>query len=90
MVVSGGSASNQIGGTAAGDGNVIAFNNDIGVEIRDFGSLNNSVLGNSIYSNTLIGIDLDGDGVTANDVGDGDGVGSNNFQNFPVIFYSSF
>ncbi|MCP5092911.1 MAG: hypothetical protein GY949_18515, partial [Gammaproteobacteria bacterium] len=85
VVVSGGSNNNLIGGTDAGEGNVIAFNNDSGVEVRnDVGTLDNTVLGNSIYSNVQLGIDLGGTGVSSNDANDVD-TGANNFQNFPVI-----
>ena len=85
VVVSGGSNNNIIGGTGAGEGNTIAYNNDTGVSIRDFGSLGNSILANSIYSNVNIGIDLGTAGVTANDAGDGDSNIANNLQNFPVL-----
>jgi len=44
----------------------------------------NQITYNSIYLNTLLGIDLNNDGVTANDVGDPD-TGPNTLQNFPVI-----
>jgi CSLREA domain-containing protein len=53
----------------------------------------NSIRGNSIFSNGRLGIDLNpnvdtpltpGDGVTANDAGDGDN-GSNQLQNFPLV-----
>ena len=39
---------------------------------------------NSIFGNSAIGIDLLGNGVTPNDVGDGD-AGPNGLQNFPII-----
>lgn len=78
-------ASNRIGGTSAGQGNTIAFNAGNGVLV--VGSTNatgNSIRRNSIFSNGALGIDLGGDGVTANDPGDSD-PGPNNVQNFPVI-----
>ena len=39
---------------------------------------------NTIFSNTGLGIDLGGDGVTQNDPGDGDTI-PNALQNFPII-----
>jgi hypothetical protein len=74
--------SNMIGGIDPGSGNVIRFNGGDGVLVtRMFG---NAILGNSIFANTGLGIDLDDDGVTPNDPGDGDG-GANFDQNFPII-----
>jgi hypothetical protein len=80
-----GSSDNAVGGTASGAGNVIAFNTQDGVSITGPTiPINNSVLGNAIFSNGNLGIDLGDNGVTANDLGDGD-TGANNLQNFPVL-----
>lgn len=73
---------NTIGGTAAGAGNVIAFNGGRGVMV--YSGTGNSIRGNSIFSNGSLGIDLSPLGVTANDNGDSD-TGANNLQNFPVL-----
>ncbi len=45
---------------------------------------NNSILGNALYAGTAAAIDLNRNGPTVNDAGDGDG-GANGTQNFPVI-----
>ena len=74
---------NTVGGTTAGAGNKIAFNDSVGVNIGNQG-VGNAVLGNSITNNTLLGIDLSGNGVTANDAGDAD-TGANNLQNYPEL-----
>ena len=47
----------------------------------------NAILGNSIFSNDDLGIDLEGDGVTPNDPGDVD-TGGNNLQNFPELMFA--
>ena len=77
-----GTLDNTLGGTASGAGNIIAFNGDDGVFIDNTNT--NAILSNSIFSNDGLGIDLDPDGVTANDAGDGD-TGANNLQNFPIL-----
>jgi len=81
-----GGGNNQIGGIAANEGNIIAFNNEDGVQITDVGAspINNPILSNAIYSNGGLGINLSVDGVTPNDASDADN-GGNNLQNFPVI-----
>ena len=75
-----------IGGIAAGAGNRIAYNGWDGVEIS--AGTGHAVLGNVIYQNGDLGIDLGavlgGDGPTPNDPGDVD-TGTNNLQNFPVL-----
>jgi uncharacterized repeat protein (TIGR01451 family)/CSLREA domain-containing protein len=79
-----GNASNGtiIGGSGPGEGNKIAFNGSVGVNIAD--GTGNSILSNELFSNGGLGINLGPGGVTANDIGDGDS-GANNLQNFPII-----
>jgi hypothetical protein len=76
-----------VGGITAGAGNVIAFNSAPGIGIA--GGTGNTIRGNSIHDNASLGIDLNEDGVTANDLGDGDS-GSNDLQNFPVLSSVSY
>jgi hypothetical protein len=74
---------NTIGGAAVGAGNIIAHNGLDGVAVGL--SDRNAILGNSIFANGRLGIDLFGNvGVTPNDTGDTD-AGANNLQNFPVL-----
>jgi hypothetical protein len=72
-----------IGGTGAGQGNTIAGNTGPGVVVNA-ATTGVRILGNAIYSNSGVGIDLAKDGVTANDATDSD-TGANNLQNFPVL-----
>ncbi len=83
VIVQVSASNNSIGGAGSGEGNVIAFNGQDGIRILST-STGNSFLSNSIHSNTLLGIDLNNDGVTANDANDGD-TGANGLQNFPVL-----
>ncbi|MCX6043717.1 MAG: Ig-like domain-containing protein, partial [Chloroflexi bacterium] len=74
---------NTIGGIASGQGNRIAFNTERGVAVTA-DSQNNRILGNQIFSNGKLGIDLGKDGVTPNDNGDPDS-GANDKQNSPLF-----
>lgn len=74
---------NTVGGTAAGAGNLIAFNNSRGVSVFS-NSTGNRILGNTIRGNGNLAIDLNGDGASANDNGDAD-TGGNNRQNYPAL-----
>jgi hypothetical protein len=78
-----GAANNPIG-DVAGNGNTIAFNARDGIQVGGATTIGNALRGNSIFGNASLGIDLNGDGVTLNDSGDGD-TGPNNLQNYPVI-----
>jgi CSLREA domain-containing protein len=72
--------------------NVIAFNKGPGVLVAAPGGGPadhfNRITRNAIFANDGLGIDLGGDGVTANDAGDADG-GANDLQNFPLITTST-
>ena len=73
-----------LGGTAAGQANIIAYNGNNGVQLDPNTGNGHVISGNSIHSNTLFGIDINDDGVTANDPDDAD-TGPNGVQNYPVL-----
>ncbi|QDV47196.1 Cadherin domain protein [Stieleria neptunia] len=79
-----------IGGTSGNAGNTIAYNSTNGIRMFASAGDGNSFVRNRIYGNGALGINLqggsveDGNGVTENDVNDGDS-GPNNYQNFPLI-----
>ncbi|MCP4896119.1 MAG: phage tail tape measure protein [bacterium] len=83
----------SIGGTAAGASNTIAFNGENGIAINDSPrpdepeSSGIRIVGNSIFENGDLGIDLGAyksKGVTSNDPLDTDD-GPNNLQNYPIL-----
>ncbi len=82
-------ADNLIGSGDGDAGNIIAYNQDVGVFVAH--GIRNAILSNAVFSNGALGIDLlwdywdsDPDGVNPNDAGDGDW-GANELQNFPVL-----
>ncbi len=90
--IRGPSSENIIGGTEAGAANTIAFNGNSGVSISppsgSFNATKNSIRGNKIHSNGILGIDLNADGITLNDPGDAD-TGANGLQNYPNVLLVS-
>ena len=83
---------NTIGGTTAGAGNIIGYNDGAGVKVSGLGTAvtGNAILGNSIASNSGLGIDLVGQsGVDSNDPGDAD-TGPNLLQNYPFLDSSAY
>ena len=74
------------GGFNPNNANTIAHNGGDGVSII-FGAgpcIKKGIIGNHIFANGGLGIDLNNDGVTPNDLGDPD-TGPNTLQNFPVL-----
>ena len=78
-----GASNNLIGhATVVSQANIIRFNAQVGVRIES--GTQNAIRNNRISNNGLLGIDLEGDGVTLNDSGDAD-TGANGRQNFAVL-----
>ena len=76
-----------VGGTGAGEGNTIAFNGLQGVDVYNLTvatTTGTTIRGNAIHGNGTIGIDLNDDGVSPNDIGDAH-LFSNGTQNYPII-----
>mgnify|MGYP000993844249 CR=1 FL=1 len=84
IIVQSGATGYRIGGTAAGEGNIIANSILSGIAMAADAGASNAILGNTIYANGGLGIDLGNDGVSANDAGDADS-GANGLQNYPVL-----
>lgn len=84
VIVEIGASQSIIGGITSDSANVIAFSTEDGIQVTESSSLANRISGNSIYNNGGIGIDLNKDGITINDSGDGD-PGPNENQNSAVL-----
>ena len=76
----------RVGGTNPAASNTIS-GNFAGVVVVT-GASDAAILGNAIYGNGNLGIDLANNGVTSNDAGDGDS-GANDLLNYPVITSAS-
>ncbi len=83
------STNNLVGGLVPGAGNRIAFSKTIngfgyvGVRVRD-AALDNTILGNAIFANDGLGIDLGNYGVQP-DTACGSATGPNLLENYPVL-----
>jgi hypothetical protein len=84
VLIGSNAARNVIGGTSGAAANVIVFNRRNGIGLNSDAGAGNTLQGNSIYSNELLGIDLGADGPTPNDPTDAD-TGPNGLQNFPIL-----
>ena len=84
VYIDGSAANNTIGGTITGAGNTIAYNTLDGVALGSTAGVGNRILGNAIFSNGGLGIDLRDDGVTVNDGAKTAGQ-PNLLMDFPVI-----
>jgi subtilisin-like proprotein convertase family protein len=91
IAFSGGASGNYIGSNNPGEGNTIAHNTTAGISLSPAGGdpVDNRYYRNRIFDNGGLGIDLNVDGVTANDPLDADG-GPNGRINFPELEYSEY
>jgi len=84
VVVSDGSE-NVIGGLIPLAANTIARNTRYGIVVLGGPAIRNTILGNAIFANGGLGIDLDDDNLPkVNDPGDSD-LGRNRGQNYPIL-----
>ncbi|MEO7326788.1 MAG: right-handed parallel beta-helix repeat-containing protein [Dokdonella sp.] len=81
-----GSANNTIGAPAGASygGNRIAYSGSQGVWLTTTSGVGNRIVGNAIYDNAGLAIDLGASGPTANDAFDGDS-GANGLLNYPIV-----
>src|SRR5262249_40942968 len=73
---------NQIANTLAGSGVVVVQDSALNVAVQ---GLRNSIKGNSIFNNALLGIELGSNNGTVIDNDSAGHIGPNHFTNFPVI-----
>lgn len=86
VLLNAGAANNTVGAAQSAliGGNIIAYNAAQGVFVSG-GGVGNRVLGNNIFSNTGLAIDLGASGPTANDASPDSDTGANDLQNFPIL-----
>lgn len=87
IIIMQGASHNIIG--QIGQGNIIAYNDSCGIVIADTATKYNTISGNSIYENNLLGIEIFPPYINANDAGDLDN-GANCLMNSPVITNASY
>jgi parallel beta-helix repeat protein len=84
VVLADGCLNNLIGGTGAGEGNIIAFNTQSGIVAVGNNTRGNRFSRNSIFQNTLLGIDLLDDKLPTPGISGG-GVGPNQLAMRPTL-----
>lgn len=82
IIISKASKYNKIG--ALNKENILAYNDTVGIALKDTGTVFNTFSANRIFGNGIMGIDLYPWGVNNNDASDSDN-GSNERMNYPVI-----
>ncbi|MEQ1924375.1 MAG: right-handed parallel beta-helix repeat-containing protein, partial [Pyrinomonadaceae bacterium] len=87
ILLENGAQGNTLGGSTSSTGLVIANNGGNGINLAPTAGSGNRIGTNSIYGNTLPGIDIGGNGSTPNDPTDAD-VGPNKLQNYPTFTLS--
>ena len=90
MVIHAAATNNKIGDTGNGEPNFIAYNSGNGVQVGDDTTDNatgNAILGNSIYLNGQLGINLGGEtSPSGNSIASS---GPNRLQNAPVLSFAT-
>jgi hypothetical protein len=90
VLLNAGAAGNTIGTaqSASTGGNIVAYGGAQGVWMSG-GGAGNRILGDSIYGNVGLAIDLGTSGPTANDASPDSDTGANHLQNFPLLTSAS-